>query len=36
LGQWPRPFFCAGEGRIDERFGEIEFAAVAQIFGEAL
>jgi hypothetical protein len=30
------PFFRPGEGGIDEGFGEIEFAAVAQIFRESL
>ena len=32
----PRPFFRRGEGRIDERLGEINLSAVAEIFGEAL
>ena len=31
-----RPFFRRGEGRVDEGFTEIEFAAVAEILGEAL
>ena len=30
------PLFRRGEGRIDEGFGEIDLAAVAQIFGETL
>jgi hypothetical protein len=31
-----RPFFHRGEGRVDEGFTEIDFAAIAEIFGEAL
>ena len=31
-----RPFFRRGEGRVDEGLTEINFAAVAEIFGEAL
>lgn len=31
-----RPFFRPGVGGIDEGFGEINFPAVAQVFGEAL
>jgi hypothetical protein len=26
-----RPFFCAGVGGVDEGFGEIDFAAIAEI-----
>ena len=31
-----RPFFRRGEGRVDEGFAEINFAAVAEVFGQAL
>ena len=31
-----RPLFRRGEGRVDEGLTEIEFAAVAEILGEAL
>ena len=31
-----RPLFRRGEGRVDEGLTEINFAAVAEIFGEAL
>jgi len=31
-----RPFFRPGVRGIDERFGEIDFAAVAEIFSEPL
>ena len=31
-----RPFFCPRVGGVDEGFGEINFAAVAEVFGQAL
>jgi hypothetical protein len=31
-----RPFFRRGEGRVDEGFTQIDFPAVAEVFGEAL
>ena len=31
-----RPFFRPGVGGIDKGFGEINFAAVAEVFGQAL
>jgi hypothetical protein len=31
-----RPLFRRGEGRVDEGFTEIDFAAVAEIFREPL
>jgi hypothetical protein len=36
LDRLQRPLFRAGVGGVDERFGEINFAAVAEILGEPL
>ena len=36
LDRSQRPFFRPGEGGIDERFGQIDLAAVAEIFREPL
>jgi len=36
LDRRQRPFFRRGEGRVDEGLTEIDFAAVAEVFGEAL
>src|SRR6266581_1706152 len=30
------PFFCPGERGVDEGFGQIDLAAVSQVFGESL
>lgn len=31
-----RPLFRRGEGRVDEGFGQIDFAAVSEVLGETL
>ena len=36
LDRPPRPFFRRGEGRVDEGLTEIDFAAIAEVFREAL
>ena len=36
VGPTAEPLFSPREGGVDEGFGEIEFAAVAQILGQAL
>jgi hypothetical protein len=36
LDRFQSPFFRRSEGRVDEGFTQIDAAAVAEIFGEAL
>jgi hypothetical protein len=36
LGRQQRPFFRRAEAGVDEGFAEIEFASIAEVFGQAL